>query len=213
MTTRPLSAIQAELALAYKAVHAAKTQLEAAEKRVQVWNKAQAAHPEYQALVQQDLRECLGEALFERWVVGIGLKDIRVSAWRVETRHRGLYNDCEALEVTLANGKKFKHESGDWGEQGDDFHGMDDKDYEGLSVLELWEMAQVRNPGKPAAAIMAVADVALSWNGTVGFLDEDAEDVESGYDSDEHLRSASLIPKLLKLLGKVLKPAKKARKE
>jgi len=206
---RSLDVIETELSLADEEIRALNDKVKEAEGRLTELITERAAHPKYKRIRQEVadlyLRESLGDYLYSELVAQRGFKSVYIAKWRVETRHRNIYNECCSVKVTFKDGKKFEHESGDWGFQGYKFTPIPSYDkMKGESVAAAWAMCCKLNPNNDAGAIMALAMLALHWNGIDGMLDKAGAEALS--EDDEGKRRADLTPYLLHQLLKVLKP-------
>lgn len=102
----------------------AKKQLDALNTACEALRKELHAHPEKIAAEAREervrLHKVLGDYLYEELVVELGLSEITLAEWKVETRHHNQYNDCNSVTVILRD-KKYKREAGDWGSSGHRF--------------------------------------------------------------------------------------------
>ncbi len=208
---RSIASIKSDIERAQKAVREQETKLEEVKKILDGYWKELLGHPVYirqgEEEQEDELRRQLGSYLYNELVVKLGLEEIQLSSWRVDTGHHNMYDDYEGLGIRLANGKKFKSESGDWGSEGHAFNEVPDEqaggpEREGKSLEWAWTTCRALNPDNDIGAIMALVRLALEWQGTGGFLDNASDCLE--YGDDEQHRQASFIPGLLPELCKVL---------
>jgi len=129
----------------------AKKHLDALNTACEALRKELRAHPEKIAAEAREervrLHKCLGDHLYEELVVELGLSDITLATWKVETRHHNQYNDCNSITVVL-NDTKYKYESGDWGSQGHKF-----KHVPCVNKIQPWEHRSAKDDKEKMAEL------------------------------------------------------------
>jgi hypothetical protein len=206
---RPYDVIEAELNAAFKEYRELQKKAKEADEK---WSKLLSEscdHPVFKAQLQKeihrDLRKWLRPYLYDELVTKRDFKAVRIAKWRCETRKRNIYNSCESITVEFLDGQTFTAEMGEWGSMGHDFnHAGKVKE---KSIAGAWAACCKTNPPtdrkSTASAIMALANMALEWDGYGDVLDKHGEEEVCGF-GEEDKHEAELTPGLYYRLMKVL---------